>query len=188
MNFCSNCGTGITRAIPDDDDRERYLCERCGMVHYQNPRLVVGCIPEWHDRILLCLRDIEPQRGMWTLPAGYLENGESVRDGARRETWEEVRAEITGLEPYFLADLVPINQLYLMFRCQLVRPEFAITRESREVRLFREEDIPWDNIAFEVIRQTLKRYFADRAGGAFRFRNEVVSIAMHRRQATASPC
>jgi len=181
MKFCSNCGTRISLAIPEDDDRERYLCRQCGMVHYQNPRLVVGCIPEWQDTILLCLRNIEPQRGMWTLPAGYLENGESVQDGARRETWEEARTRMEDLEPYFLADLVPINQLYLIFRGRLSRPEFAVTRESSAVRLFREEDIPWDNIAFQVIRETLKRYFADRAAGSFPFRNEVVNIAMPHR-------
>lgn len=181
MNFCSNCGSPITLAIPVDDDRERYLCNHCGVIHYQNPRLVVGAIPEWQDSILLCLRDIEPQRGMWTLPAGYLENGESVRDGARRETWEEAGTEIIDLKPYFLADLVPIHQLYLLFRCRLVRPEFTTTRESREVRLFREDQIPWDNIAFQVIRRTLLNYFADRAAGAFPFRNEVVNVAMHQR-------
>jgi len=135
--------------------------------------------PEWQGRILLCRRDIEPQRGLWTLPAGYLENGESVEDGARRETREETQSEIVGLAPYFLADLVPINQLYLIFRCRLARPEFSITRESSELRLFREEEIPWDDIAFQVIRVTLQRYFTDRANGAFPFRNEVVSIAMN---------
>ncbi len=181
MKFCSNCGNGITRGIPDDDNRERFICENCGMIHYQNPRLVVGCIPEWQGQVLLCLRNIEPQRNKWTLPAGYLENGESVQDGARRETLEEAQAEVTQLEPFLLADLVPINQLYLMFRCRLVRPEFNITPESKEVRLFREDEIPWDNIAFKVIKETLKRYFADRAAGKFHFRNEVIAIPTRHR-------
>lgn len=179
MNFCSNCGNPVQLTIPEDDDRKRFCCNHCGMIHYQNPRLVVGAIPEWQDRILLCRRDIEPQRGLWTLPAGYLENGESVEDGARRETREETKAEIIDLSPYFLADLVPINQLYLIFRCQLARPEFAITRESSELRLFREEEIPWDEIAFQVIRVTLQKYFSDRAAGTFPFRNEVVRIALN---------
>jgi len=177
MKFCSNCGAHLQLGIPANDDRERFFCDHCGMVHYQNPRMVVGTIPEWHDRILLCLRDIEPRRGMWTLPAGYLENGESVQDGARRETWEEARCEIAGLEPYYLADLIPIHQLYLMFRCHLVRPQFAATRESSEVRLFRKNEIPWNELAFDVVRQTLQRYFADRSAGTFYFRNEIVSIA-----------
>ena len=176
MKFCTNCGNPVQLTIPENDDRQRFCCNHCGVIHYQNPRLVVGAIPEWKNRILLCRRDIEPQRGLWTLPAGYLENGESVEDGARRETWEETRSTIIGLTPYFLADLVQINQLYLMFRCRLAQPEFAITRESSELRLFREEDIPWDDIAFQVIRVTLQRYFADRVTGIFPFRNEVVNF------------
>lgn len=181
MKFCSNCGHGITFAIPEGDNRERFLCSNCGMIHYQNPRLVVGCIPQWQGQVLLCLRDIEPQRNKWTLPAGYLENGESVRDGARRETREETLAEVTQLEPFYMGDLVPVNQLYLMFRCELVRPEFGITAESKEVRLFHEEEIPWDNIAFTVIKETLKQYFADRAAGQFTFRNNVVSLPAKQR-------
>jgi ADP-ribose pyrophosphatase YjhB (NUDIX family) len=170
--------------IPADDNRERFCCSHCGMIHYQNPRLVVGCIPEWQDTILLCLRDIEPQRNRWTLPAGYLENGESVQEGAQRETYEEARAKVTDLKPYFMADLVRINQLYLMFRCKLSRPEFQITPESKDVRLFREEDIPWDNIAFPVIEETLKNYFADRKTGLFPFHNAVVTTMLHRNRAS----
>lgn len=176
MKFCSNCGAGVTLGIPDNDNRERFLCSSCGMIHYLNPRMVVGCIPEWQDKILLCLRDIEPQRNKWTLPAGYLENGESVQDGARRETWEEAQAHVIGLEPYFLADLVPINQLYMMFRCRLASSEYAVTHESKEVRLFREDEIPWDNIAFQVIKEILQRYFSDRTAGCFPFRNEIIAI------------
>lgn len=178
MKFCSNCAAPVTLAIPIDDDRERYLCTNCGMIHYQNPRLVVGCIPEWQDKILLCLRDIEPQRNKWTLPAGYLENGESAEQGARRETWEESRAAVVDMQPYFLADLIGVDQLYLMFRCKLKEPTFEITPESKEIRLFRENEIPWDNIAFPVITKTLQRYFADRAHGNFLFRNEVVSTRL----------
>lgn len=177
MNYCSNCGSAIQRAVPAGDDRQRDLCPACGMIHYENPRMVVGTIPVWQDTVLLCRRDIEPQRGLWTLPAGYLENGESAQEGARRETWEEARCEVVELTPYFLADLVAINQLYLMFRCQLAAPEFRATRESSEVRLFHEADIPWDTLAFQVIRRTLERYFADRATGQFRFHNDEVVIA-----------
>ena len=172
IRFCSQCGQPVTRCTPTDDDRPRHVCTACHFIHYQNPRLVVGTIPEYHGEILLCRRNIEPQRGLWTLPAGYLENGESVLDGAIRETWEEARCRVVDLTPYYLADLVEVNQLYLMFRGKLSRPEFTTTRESCEVRLVAEDDIPWDELAFEVIRQTLRHYVADRRAGTFRFRNE----------------
>lgn len=178
MNFCSNCGSRVTRNIPPGDDRQRVVCCNCGMIHYQNPKLVVGCIPEWRGKILLCLRNIEPRLGKWTLPAGYLENGESAKEGARRETYEETRAEAVDLKPYFLADLVRINQLYLMFRCTLSSPDFQPTAESSEVRLFAEEEIPWDEIAFPVITATLKNYFDDRAKGNFGFRNEQITTRL----------
>ncbi|MFV0436283.1 MAG: NUDIX hydrolase [Desulfopila sp.] len=174
MNFCANCAARLQWGIPTGEDRKRFFCGQCGAIHYQNPRLVVGTIPEWHDQLLLCRRDIEPRRGLWTLPAGYLENGESAQQGACRETREEASCEVTGLTPYYLADLVKVHQLYLLFRCQLVRPQFAPTRESSEVRLFSEGEIPWDDLAFAVIRQTLSRYFEDRATGRFIFRNEAV--------------
>ena len=99
MNYCSNCAAPVERMVPEDDDRPRYVCHACGLIHYQNPRLVVGCIPVWEDKVLLCLRDIEPRRGKWTLPAGYLENGETVMEGARRETVEETGAEVGRLQP-----------------------------------------------------------------------------------------
>ncbi len=182
MNFCSNCGSQISKGIPENEDRERYYCTNCGVIHYQNPRVVVGCIPEWHGKILLCLRNIEPRRNAWTLPAGYLENGESALEGARRETWEESRAVVYDLVPYYLADLIGVDQLYMMFRCRLSEPNFETTRESKDVRLFAEKDIPWDNIAFTVIAQTLKRYFADRANGAYVFRNEQLTTHPKRRR------
>jgi len=179
MNFCSHCGHKLTVAIPAGDDRSRFVCPHCEMIHYQNPKLVVGCIPEWQGTILLCKRNIEPRLGFWTLPAGYLENGESARDGAIRETYEEACARVTGLKAYFLADLIPINQLYLMFRCRLVRPEFTSTAESMEVRLFSEAEIPWDHIAFPVIHAVLKSFLNDRARGSFPFRNEQLTERMH---------
>ncbi len=156
-------------SVPPDDNRFRYVCPDCGRVHYENPRLVVGCIPVWQAKILLCLRDIEPRRGKWTLPAGYLENGETVKEGARRETLEETGAQVSILEPYLLFDIAHIHQIYMMFRTRLTRPEFHPTRESADVRLFSEHDIPWDEIAFPVIEKTLRHYLADRAKGQFRF-------------------
>lgn len=169
MNYCPHCAAPLKHIIPPDDDRPRFVCPSCSLIHYQNPRLVVGCIPIWRDQILLCLRDIEPRRGKWTLPAGYLENGETVTDGARRETTEETGAQLELLEPYLLFDIVHINQIYLMFRAQLSGPKFHPTRESIDVRLFAAEGIPWDDIAFPVIERTLRCYLADRDKGNFPF-------------------
>jgi ADP-ribose pyrophosphatase YjhB (NUDIX family) len=169
MNFCSNCGAKVNRKIPLGDDRIRHVCSSCGQIHYQNPKLVVGVVPEWQGRILLCRRAIEPRQGLWTLPAGYLENGETADDGARRETWEEARARVHALAPYALFDLTFVNQLYLMYRGSMVSDACDPGAESMEVGLFAETEIPWDQIAFLVIEETLRRYFQDRARGAFAF-------------------
>lgn len=169
MHYCPECGSAVTRGIPPGDDRERTVCPACGSIHYQNPKLVVGCVPEWEDRLLLCRRAIEPRYGLWTLPAGFLEMGESVAEGARRELHEEACAATTDLEPFAMFDLVFVGQIYLMFRGKLTGPEFAPGPESLETALFTEADIPWEEIAFPVISETLLRYFADRAAGTFRF-------------------
>jgi ADP-ribose pyrophosphatase YjhB (NUDIX family) len=170
MKYCSQCGAPVQLQVPAGDDRPRFVCDHCGQVHYENPRMVVGCIPEWGDRILLCRRNIEPQKDLWTLPAGYLENGESVVQGAQRETLEESRAVVEALEPYMLIDIIYIHQVYMMFRAKIKTPQFGPTPESAEVRLFREDQIPWDQIAFLAIAKTLKYYFKDRAAGSFPFR------------------
>ena len=135
---------------------------------------MVGCIPEWEDKILLCRRNIEPQKGLWTLPAGFLENGESVKDGAIRETFEESGARVTDLHTYMMIDIVYIAQVYLMFRGRMEAPRFHTTYESSEVALFAEEEIPWDDIAFRAIEKTMRCYFSDRAKGAFPFRNRQI--------------
>lgn len=155
--------------IPQDDDRLRYICHTCGYIHYINPKLVVGCIPVWRDKILLCRRDIEPRKGFWTLPAGYLETGESVEEGARRETLEETGAIVVDLMPYRMFDIVHIGQIYFMFRARLQKPDFRTTRESSEVSLFEENEIPWEMLAFRVIKKTLKAYFRERSAGRFHF-------------------
>ena len=169
MKFCSQCGHSLKFTIPPGDDRARFVCDACGVVHYQNPRVVVGCIPAYEGRVLLCRRAIEPRHGLWTLPAGYLENGETLAACAERETREEAGARIGELVPYLMFNICHIHQIYLMFRARLTDLDFEAGRESLEVRLFAEEDIPWDEIAFRVISATLRTYFRDRRSGSFPF-------------------
>ena len=169
MNYCSNCGQQLTYRMPPGDDRSRHCCEACGAIHYQNPIMVVGCIPEIDDKILLCRRAIDPRHGKWTLPAGYLENGETVAQGAARETYEEARAKVEKLTPYALYNICYVNQIYFMFCARLVDHRFKPGSESLEVKLFAEDEIPWEDIAFRVMQETLRQYFKDRPTGQFPF-------------------
>jgi 8-oxo-dGTP pyrophosphatase MutT (NUDIX family) len=169
MKFCSNCGSPLTFATPPGDDRGRFLCTACGAIHYQNPRVVAGCIPEYQGRILLCRRAIDPCYGKWTLPAGYLENGETVSACAERETREETGARVSDLTPYLLYNICHINQIYLMFRGRVENVGGGPGKESLEVKLCAEAEIPWDRIAFRVISETLSTYFRDRRAGSFPF-------------------
>lgn len=169
MNYCNRCGATVTLKVPRGDDRLRSVCDACGTVHYENPKMVVGCIPVWQGSILFCRRAIAPGHGKWTLPAGFLENGETVADGAKRETFEETGANVEELRPYVLYNLTFINQVYLMFRSRLADFDYRPGDETLEVKLFKEGDIPWDNIAFPVIRETLKLYFKDLPTGVFPF-------------------
>ncbi|MGH8728221.1 MAG: NUDIX hydrolase [Burkholderiales bacterium] len=169
MKFCSNCGAEVTYEIPSGDSLPRHVCSACGRIHYQNPRIVVGAIPEWNGKILLCRRAIEPRYGLWTLPAGFLENGETIEQGAARETLEEARAEVEIGDLYTLYNLPHVNQVYIIFRACLLRPEFAPGAETLEARLFSEVDMPWSELAFATIRATLTHYYEDRRAGAFRF-------------------
>ena len=169
MNFCSHCGGTVALSVPLGDHLPRFVCPACNTIHYQNPKMVVGTIPEWEDKILLCRRAIEPKHGLWTLPAGFMENSETTAQGAMRETWEEAYAKVEIQSLYSLYNLPHINQVYLMFRAKLLNLDFAPGPESLEVALFREQDIPWDALAFRTIEATLKAYFADRKNGAFGF-------------------
>ncbi len=169
INFCSNCGNAVQKRIPEGDDRPRHICDACGMIFYKNPKLVVGCIPEWEDKILMCRRAIAPQIGKWTLPAGFLESAESVAEGARRETWEEANANVKILEPFALYNLTFVDQIYYIFRARLLSLYFGAGPESQEVMLMKETEIPWDEIAFEVIRRIMRHYFDDRSKGEFQF-------------------
>jgi ADP-ribose pyrophosphatase YjhB (NUDIX family) len=169
MNYCSNCGDKVKLGTPAGDDRPRYVCESCGTIHYENPKVVVGCIPEMDGKILLCRRAIEPRVDKWTLPAGYLENGETVAQGARRETFEEAGARIEIIAPYAMFNICYVSQIYVMFRARLLDGHIEAGSESSEVRFFSEKDIPWDQIAFTVIEKTLRQYFRDKPTGLFPF-------------------
>jgi ADP-ribose pyrophosphatase YjhB (NUDIX family) len=167
MKYCSTCGNEVVYRVPAGDSRPRFLCEHCATVHYQNPRVVTGCLVTWEDRVLLCKRNIEPRRGFWTLPAGFLENGETAEAGAIRETWEEAHARVEVDDLYTLFSLPHISQIYMFFRATLLDLDFGPGEESTDVRLFREHEVPWDELAFPVITETLRRYFADRGSGVF---------------------
>ena len=167
MNFCSKCGSPLQLEVPAGDNRPRHVCPACGAIHYQNPKMVVGCIPEWRDKILLCRRAIEPKYGLWTLPAGFMENGETTAEGAARETLEEAGARVEVLGLYSMISLPDINQVYLVFRARLLHEDFIPGEESLEARLFSEHEIPWEEMAFRTIETTLKRYFSDRRAGDY---------------------
>lgn len=168
MKFCSQCAGVVELRIPEGDNRERHVCKDCGAIHYENPRIVTGCLPEWNDRVLLCRRAIAPRHGFWTLPAGFLENGETTLQGAARETMEEANARVDVQSLYTTFNLPHIDQVYMLFRARLLDLDFSPGDESLEVALFDETQIPWGELAFPVVVETLKLYFADRARGEFR--------------------
>ncbi len=168
MTFCPRCGGPVTSRIPPHEDRVRDVCERCGAVHYHNPRVVVGTVVTDGDRVLLCRRAIEPRYGAWTMPAGFLEIGESAAEGARRETREETGVDVRVVAPLVHFDIVRIGQIYMIFRAELVS-DADIGRdtesESLEVAWFPWAAIPWDDLAFDATRFTLERARDDRALG-----------------------
>ena len=175
IRFCSACGSErIEHRIPEGDNLPRFVCAACNAIHYQNPKVVVGCLPEWEDEVLLCRRAIEPRHGLWTLPAGFLENGETVIAGAIRETLEEAGARVVVGDLYTMISLPQISQIYVMFRAELADLDFGPGPESLEVRLFREDEVPWEELAFRTIGRTLRNYFLDRKLGAFPTRVSVL--------------
>jgi len=174
MNYCSHCGATVTLCIPAGDSLPRYVCPACGTIHYQNPKLIVGAIPEWEDRILLCRRAIEPRHGFWTLPSGFMENRETTAEAAARETLEEACARVEVSDLFALIDVPHISQVHLVYRARLLDLDFAPGEESLEVRLFREEDIPWDTIAFRSITMSLRLYYADRTMGRYGFHLDTI--------------
>ena len=167
IRHCKVCGAPTLYTVPADDNRERATCTVCHTIHYENPINVVGTVPVWGEQVLLCRRNIEPRHGFWTLPAGFLELGESTSEGALRETVEEAgaRIELQGL--FTVLNVVRVGQLHLYYRARLHDTRFAPGPETIEAQLFDEADIPWDELAFRTVRETLKRYFEDRRSGVF---------------------
>jgi ADP-ribose pyrophosphatase YjhB (NUDIX family) len=170
MKFCPECADPIVRQVPAADNRLRHVCSACGAVHYQNPRVVAGCIPEWEGKILLCRRAIEPRLGHWTLPTGFMELGETTAEAAVRETLEEANARVGEPELYTIMSLPHADQVYIMYRAPLLDLGFGPSHESTHVALFEPGALPWDELAFATIRHTLACYVEDLAQGAFRLR------------------
>ena len=167
MKFCTQCGNTVILQVPDGDDRERFVCGTCEIIHYTNPRVIVGCLPVYEGKVLLCKRAIEPRKNYWTLPAGFMENGETTAQGAARETWEEARGHVSKMSLYRIFDVPYISQVYMFYLCDLDNGDHGVGPESLETGLFREQDVPWDNIAFPVVHEALKEYFADAPSAHF---------------------
>jgi ADP-ribose pyrophosphatase YjhB (NUDIX family) len=169
MNYCPECGSPVEYIVPPGDTLPRHVCQNCETIHYQNPKLVIGCVAEWKGDILLCRRAIEPRYGLWTLPAGFMENGESTSQAAIRETLEEACARIEIDELFSMVNVPYINQVHLFYRGRLVDTSFGVGTESLETALFSEADVPWTEMAFRSVTLCLRAYFADRHAGHFRF-------------------
>jgi ADP-ribose pyrophosphatase YjhB (NUDIX family) len=167
MNFCSQCASPVTSRVPPGDDRPRHVCDSCGTIFYSNPKIVAGCIPVWEERLLLCRRAIEPRSGLWTLPAGFMEDGESTAQAAARETLEEANARVEMGKLFAYLNIPTLNQVYVIFLAKLLDLDFHAGAESLEVRLFNEDEIPWDAIAFPSIERALRLYYEDRRGASF---------------------
>jgi ADP-ribose/FAD diphosphatase len=175
MDYCSRCGQRTEQRIPDGEDRERHVCSACGAIHYQNPRMIVGCIVLHEARVLMCQRAIEPRRGYWTLPAGFLELGESAMAGAVRETFEEAGARVRIVAPYAHFDVPHIGQAYILYRAEMIAPEFAPGAESLDVKLALPDEIPVAQIAFPVVRIALEMIQDDLSAGRFRAHQGVLA-------------
>lgn len=172
MKFCSNCGSTVVKRVPPGDAVPRFVCDHCGEIHYQNPKMVVGSVPEWEGKVLLCRRAIEPRYAYWTLPAGYMENAETTGQAAMRETLEEAGARVELIQAYSMVSVPRVNQVHLFFRAKLLDLRFEAGEESLEVALFEEAQIPWEELAFRTVSITLKHWCADRRNGAYPFHTE----------------
>ncbi|MBI2750290.1 MAG: NUDIX hydrolase [Burkholderiales bacterium] len=168
IKYCKECGSAVVYRLPGDGDtKERAICTRCNTIHYENPLNVVGTVPHWGDKVLLCKRNIEPRWGKWTLPAGFMELGETTAEGAARETDEEAGAQFEMQGLFSLLNVTRVGQVHIFYRARLLSEHFAPGAETIEARLFTEDEIPWDEIAFRTVKETLERYFADRRSGHY---------------------
>jgi ADP-ribose pyrophosphatase YjhB (NUDIX family) len=177
MNFCSNCGHTLIIKVPEGEMLPRHVCESCATVHYQNPKIVVGSVPEYQGKILICRRGIEPRRGYWTIPAGFMENHETLEAGAAREAVEEARIQVEIGSLLLLANVTSARQVHVFFRSRMLSPDFGVTHESLEVKLIDASGIPWDELAFPSTEYALRRFVEDRAAGVERYH----VAEMHRR-------
>ena len=175
MKFCCYCASPVVSRVPPGDSLPRFVCDECGEIHYQNPRLILGTIPEHQGKILLCRRAIEPRYGYWTLPAGFMENNETAGQAAARETLEEAGARVELGAPFSMISVPRVNQVHLFYRARLLHLDFKPGEESLEVALFDEADLPWKDIAFRTVGLTLKFWLSDRAAGAFTFHAEDIN-------------
>jgi ADP-ribose pyrophosphatase YjhB (NUDIX family) len=171
IRHCRACGALTAYIVPADDNRERAVCTACDTVHYENPLNVVGTVPIWGDQVLLCKRNIEPRRGFWTLPAGFMELGETAEQGALRETDEEAGLHVALQGLYAVMSVPRVGQVHLYFRAEMLDAHIDPGPETMEARLFSESEIPWDQLAFHTVRETLTFYFADRRIGHFPVRS-----------------
>jgi ADP-ribose pyrophosphatase YjhB (NUDIX family) len=173
IQHCRNCGTAVSYRLPDDGDtKTRAVCPACHTIHYENPLNVVGTVPVWGDTgeyVLLCKRNIEPRKGKWTLPAGFMELNETTAEGAARETVEEAGAQFEMGQIFTLMNVARVGQVHIYYRARLLSTRFDPGVETIEARLFTEDEIPWDEIAFRTVKETLEHYFADRRAGHFDF-------------------
>ncbi len=168
MNFCSECGSSTIRLkTPKEDNRPRHICEECKAIFYQNPKIVAGCILEWDDKVLLCKRSIEPKLGYWTIPAGFMEKSESVSEAAARESWEEAFARSEALELHSIYTLKYVDQVYMVYRGVLKDGKAKANSETSLTMLCDKQDIPWNGIAFPVVKRSLELYFEDCNQGCF---------------------
>lgn len=177
LNYCNLCGATVSYKVPPDDNLPRYICDSCGNIHYQNPRIIAGCIAEWKNKILLCRRAIEPKHGLWTLPAGFMENNETTLEAAHREAQEEATADVLNSRLFCMFSIPHISQVYMMYLGKLKNGDAHPGPESLDVNLYAEQDIPWDEIAFPVITETLKLYYADKLNNNIQFHNgEIIRV------------